>query len=238
MTDQASSQQIKSYINELGDEYKNDLYEALLRDSPSARPRISRLVDIDRRARLVLERGNLLRKERRILLLAQVYIFVGLAVYLSSEIVTDYQHFDFISVEQLWQVFGIIMCCAGCVLQLLYLWHSARVKRRIEPLTPRNILMRINTLWHEIDAICDDLLAQKGSLTDRQASITTLFSLKLIAEAERDQLFRVLALKENPQLVSSLFFGGQDMRRMLFNDLMGSESIAKKIGQRLKREYE
>lgn len=225
---------IEQYINELGEEYKDLLFEALLKKSDILSDlSVSELLRIDNDVKKYLQRQDDNRKNRKFLLLGTIYIFTGIFMYLFSEIFFKFYNLRFLSPIELAQIMSVIVCLVGFIACFYsFIRETKRNKLHEESSQKKeNIKLleyEIISTWRELEGISNDI-ALKSDVVVNMSVIQLLSSENLISTDERIFLTRFLKLRNSVVHEERIALSAKEIR----DEINEANRLIEKINSRL-----
>lgn len=190
------NKKIEKYLNELSEEYKELLFEALLKSSNSVENiSVSNLLWIDYNAKRYLKAKN--EKNRKIFLFGILYIFLSLFTYWFSDIILKFFEYNFLNPIELIQVMAVVMGFLGGIACLYPIYHTPKSNRNMKKYDGRNnklLEYEIICSWRELEAICNDISVDEKVITNKSI-IETLKNENIISQQEQEVLINFLRLR-------------------------------------------
>ncbi len=225
---------IEKYINELGEEYKELLFDALLRKSDSMEDlSVSELLRIDTDVKKYLQRKEDSNKNTKFLLLGIGYIFFGVFMYLFSEIMLKFYDLRHISPAGLIQVMSVIIGLVGVIACFFSFIRQTKGNKTFEKDSEKseNIKLleyEIISTWRELEGISNDI-ALKNDVIANKSVIQLLLSENLISEDERIFLTHFLKLRNSIVHDDKVGLSVQELRNEINQVNMMIEKINSKL---------
>ncbi len=223
---------IEKYVNELGEEYKDLLFEALLKKSDSlSELSVSELLRIDNDVKKYLQRQEVNKRNRKFLVLGATYVFLGIFMYLFSDIMLKFYDLRYLSPIELIQIMSTIVSCVGvmsCFYPFLIDYKRNRKYKDTSNESKKLIEYEVISKWRELEGIGNDIALKNDVVTNK--SVIQLLSYEdLISEDEKVLLTNFLKLRNMIVHNSKLEMSQQDM----LNEINRINELIEKINCRL-----
>lgn len=225
---------IEKYINELGEEYKELLFDALLRKSDSMEDlSVSELLRIDNDVKKYLQRKEYNSRNAKFLLLGMMYVFVGVFMYLFSEIMLKFYDLRHISPVGLIQVMSVVIGLVGVIACFFSFVKQTRGNSSFEKDTKKSENAKlyeyeIISTWRELEGISNDI-ALKNDVIVNGSVIQLLLNENLISEDEKKFLTHFLKLRNSIVHDDKVKLSVQEMK----NEINKANRLIEKINSKL-----
>lgn len=228
MNDFENREKIEKYLDELSEEYKTLLFNALVEQSGSVEDlNISDLLRLDNdvKKRLRLDYTKY-QKTQRVLFLAGIsYIIFGACLYLGFEVRNlQYGREHLFSLLALLVGFmGLIFCILSFAFPTLAIPRSrknAKTNNQAKPILEYKII----TKWRDVEGLANDLAIDQETKSPRSA-ITYLVESNLIDKQEQAVLRTLLKLRNEVVHSSNLSYSYDEVVRIIKD----SDIILKKL---------
>ena len=188
---------IESFLDALGEEYKQMLLEELIEGSESLdNLSISKLVSIDAEIKRYIRRKRASIKYRRFQFLGIAYVCTGLFILLMTEIISSFQNAQYLAPEGLIQIMSLILCFVGIIATIIPLirvqHHNIPSQAHSKP--TKLIEYDVITTWRELEAICTDISLKNKTVSNRSV-IHLLSQEQLINTEEEKELLAFLKIR-------------------------------------------
>lgn len=192
---------IEKYLDELADEYKVLLYNALVsRTKPLDDLSVSELLRLDNEIKKPLFEDYQKKQHRRQLFLIAglIYMFTGVFLYFLQKVIWSDFVYNIKSITSLIAVIitfvGFVITIYSCFFQMFYNKNS-RYKIKKEDAT-KILEYEIIAKWRELDGIVNDISMNLEVKTPRSI-IQFLVDNRFIDDEEKDVLRRFLKVRNN-----------------------------------------
>ena len=199
--DKDDSNKIEKYLDELADEYKVLLYNALVsRTKPLDDLSVSELLRLDNEIKKPLFEDYQKKQHRRQLFLIAglIYMFTGVFLYFLQKVIWSDFVYNIKSITSLIAVIitfvGFVITIYSCFFQMFYNKNS-RYKIKKEDAT-KILEYEIIAKWRELDGIVNDISMNLEVKTPRSI-IQFLVDNRFIDDEEKDVLRRFLKVRNN-----------------------------------------
>lgn len=214
-----NDEKIAMYVNELGEEYKDLLFETLLKKSNSVDDlSVSELLRIDNDVKKYLQRQEDSRKNRKFLALGITYVFLGIFMYLFSEIIFKFYDMHYLSPAGLTQLMSITISLVGILACCYSFLRGAKRDKSCKDISNENenkklLEYEVISTWRELEGICNDIALEKDIVT-RQSVINLLENENLITDDEKTLLTHFLKLRNSVVHSDEVEISLQEMRNV------------------------
>ena len=192
---------IEKYLDELADEYKVLLYNALVsRTKPLDDLSVSELLRLDNEIKKPLFEDYQKKQHRRQLFLIAglIYMFTGVFLYFLQKVIWS----DFVyNIKSITYLISVIITFVGFVITIYYcffqMFYNKNSRYKIKKEDATKILeYEIIAKWRELDGIVNDISMNLEVKTPRSI-IQFLVDNRFIDDEEKDVLRRFLKVRNN-----------------------------------------
>lgn len=191
---------IEKYVNELGEEYKDLLFEALLKKSDSVNDlSVSELLRIDNDVKKYLRRQDESRKNRKFFVLGVTYVAMGIFMYSFSGIMLKFYELRYLSSIELMQIISIVVSFVGavvCIYPFLRGNRENKIYKGTSDESKKIVEYEVISKWRELEGIGNDIALKNDIITNRSV-IQLLSNEDLITEDEKALLTNFLRLRNS-----------------------------------------
>lgn len=223
---------IERYVNELGEEYKDLLFEALLKKSDSVNDlSVSELLRIDNDVKKYLRRQDESKKNKKFLMLGATYGVIGIFMYSFSDIMLKFIESRYLSTIELMQIISMVVSFVGavvCIYPFLRGNGENRIYKKTSDKSKKIVEYKVISKWRELEGIGNDI-ALKNDIITNKSVIQLLSNEDLITEDEKVLLTNFLKLRNSIVHDKRIEISSQDMVNAI-NDI---NKIIERVNHRL-----
>ncbi len=223
---------LKNYIEELGEEYKELLFQALLEQSESMETlSVSELIRIDSNVKKSLQQSN--NQYSKFWSIGIVYTLFGMFLYLLAGLIKNYDLLGRLTFFDLIEIIAVMLGVAG-VFSILYpiLRKNSGAKRNknINKGNDKRKLLEYEAIsvWRELEGLCNDYSGKNEPITLR-STIKFLSQEGMIAKESANTLLKLLRIRNNIVHNEAKYITNDE----LANTLNSSKKIISDIKQKL-----
>lgn len=224
---------IRKYIEELEEEYKELLFDALLMKSNSIdNLSVSDLLKIDDEVKKHLRNSDVKDKNGKYISFGVMYIKIGIFMYLFSSIIISFDDLRHLSPKILIQMVSITIVFAGFTISIYPLFHKYKKNTRVK----EDKLLEYDVIgaWRELEGLCNDIDIKENIMANRSV-IKLLAQLGLITNEEENELHSFLKLRNSIVHNSNeTSYNSEDIMLNLKNINVIINKVRKKISSDLK----
>ena len=177
---------IESFLDALGEEYKEMLLKELIEESDSLETlSISRLVSIDADIKRYLAKKKENKKIRRLQVYGILYLLLGLLLIFMSEIISNFRDLSYLAPEEMLQLISLTMCLAGALIMFIPMFVTSNKRIQRSKSQQKLIEYEVIVTWKELEAMCADLLPKEKMIHNR--SIIQLLSQEMLLDDEEEK---------------------------------------------------